>query len=260
MHAEDQNMEDVMDASMPDIGTSSHQHPQPLLQTFNTQHPSANANATVASVPQSRDPFRDIPVKVHIRRPERDTWAYMGRGIVSQEISGQSSRVVVRAASSSKILTVFGEGAALQAERRGNFVVIGCVEGGRVVSWSLNALNNSETVRLLASIELACYASKQAMVDPVMHGAFRRRVARMIKDDRRRRHKRRKDQDSMVAAFARTGLGGEMEAEDTPAPLPDAGAPPPAEPIPIPAPVVMPIPEPAPGPGPGDVFVGYPQP
>lgn len=86
--------------------------------------------AAVAGVPQSRDAFRDIPVKVHIRRPERDTWAYMGRGIVSQEISGQSSRVgaqtspfsapphasltcltrpVVRAASSSKILTVFGE-------------------------------------------------------------------------------------------------------------------------------------------------------
>ncbi len=127
----------------------------------------------------------------------------------------------------------------------------------------IQALNNSETVRLLASIELACYASKQAMVDPVMHGAFRRRVARMIKDDRRRRHKRRKDQDSMVSAFARTGLGGGMEAEAEDS-VPDEGAPPPAEPIPIPAPVVMPIPEPAPapalGPGPGEVFVGYPQP
>ena len=132
------------------------------------------------------------------------------------------------------------------------------------IALSIQALNNSETVRLLASIELACYASKQAMVDPVMHGAFRRRVARMIKDDRRRRHKRRKDQDAMVAAFARTGLDGEMDAEDTPPPVPDAGAPPPAEPIPIPAPVVMPIPEPAPapapGPGPGEMFAGYPQP
>ena len=65
--------------------------------------------------------------------------------------------LVVRSASSHKIFTVFGEvrrprqtrvhlpnsdpqmqGAALQAERRGNFVVIGCVEGSRVVSWSLN--------------------------------------------------------------------------------------------------------------------------
>ena len=42
-HAEDQNMEDVMDAPM-DIGTSSHQLPPPLHQTFNTQHPSTNAN------------------------------------------------------------------------------------------------------------------------------------------------------------------------------------------------------------------------
>ena len=93
----------------------------------------------VVGVPQGRDPFRDIPVKVHIRRPERDTWAYMGRGIVSQEISGQSSRVgaqtspfsapphasltcltrpVVRAASSSKILTVFGEARQLPSHSR----------------------------------------------------------------------------------------------------------------------------------------------
>ena len=59
--------------------------------------------AAVANVPQTREPFRDIPVKVHIRRPERDTWAYMGRGIVSQEISGQSSRVGV---SSNPFLTI----------------------------------------------------------------------------------------------------------------------------------------------------------
>ena len=49
--------------------------------------------AVVAAASQNREPFRDIPVKVHIRRPDRDSWAYMGRGIVSQEISGQSSRV-----------------------------------------------------------------------------------------------------------------------------------------------------------------------
>jgi hypothetical protein len=30
------------------------------------------------------------------------------------------------------------KGSDLQAEKRGNFVVIGCVEGSRVVSWSLN--------------------------------------------------------------------------------------------------------------------------
>jgi hypothetical protein len=41
----------------------------------------------------SRDNFRDIQVKVHIRRPERDSWVYMGRGIVTQEVTGHSSRV-----------------------------------------------------------------------------------------------------------------------------------------------------------------------
>ena len=116
------------------------------------------------------------------------------------------------------------------------------------------ALNNSETVRLLASIELACYACKQAIADPALHGTFRRRVARTIKDDRRRRHKRRKDQDAMVAAFARTGIEEELPGDDfAPAPIP-AGPPfqqapaPPAEPVPIPAPMAMPVPEPAPAP------------
>ena len=119
----------------------------------------------------------------------------------------------------------------LQAEKRGNFVVIGCVEGSRVISWSLNvsspissltmlpivfsfavqALNNSETLRLLASIELACYKCKQALADPRLHNKSRRRIERVIKDDRRRRHRRRKDQDAMVDAFAKQNLGEPME-------------------------------------------------
>ena len=212
------------------------------------------------------------------------------------------------------------QGTALQAERRGNFVVIGCVEGSRVVSWSLNvsstafipatqtlmihalvlpnsssasvplisahstvnctgrsrpltqALNHAETVRLLASIELAAYACKQAMADPSLHSAIRRRIARVIKDDRRRRHKRRKDQDAMVAAFARTGLvdsgsGSNSNSNSNAAPsayapsFPSAAsAPPPAEPVPVPAPVPMPIPEPAmhaaPGQAPEGLYMG----
>jgi hypothetical protein len=40
-----------------------------------------------------RDSFREIQVKVHIRRPERDSWVYLGRGTVIQEVTGQSSRV-----------------------------------------------------------------------------------------------------------------------------------------------------------------------
>jgi hypothetical protein len=65
--------------------------------------------------------------------------------------------VVVRSTPTDKILTVFSEvslgdlhppepswvahelqSSELQAEKRGNFVVIGCIEGPRVVSWSFN--------------------------------------------------------------------------------------------------------------------------
>jgi hypothetical protein len=40
-----------------------------------------------------RENFRDIQVKVHIRRPEKDSWVYLGRGTVTQEVTGHSSRV-----------------------------------------------------------------------------------------------------------------------------------------------------------------------
>ncbi|KAI0756888.1 hypothetical protein C8Q80DRAFT_1131038 [Daedaleopsis nitida] len=112
MPTEDQNMEDVMDAPM-DRGSSS--HPQ-TVHPFNNQHTTYNPpsvltemdrlyeqmRAVVAAASQNREPFRDIPVKVHIRKPDRDTWAYMGRGIVSQEISGQSSRVGACGSSASR--------------------------------------------------------------------------------------------------------------------------------------------------------------
>lgn len=42
---------------------------------------------------RSREPFPEIPVKVHIRRPGKDAWVYLGRATVTQEIHGQSSRV-----------------------------------------------------------------------------------------------------------------------------------------------------------------------
>ena len=41
----------------------------------------------------ARDNFREIQVKVHIRKPERDSWVYLGRGVVTQEMTGHSSRV-----------------------------------------------------------------------------------------------------------------------------------------------------------------------
>ncbi|KAF8905509.1 hypothetical protein CPB84DRAFT_1771621 [Gymnopilus junonius] len=180
--------------------------------------------------PTVRDNFREIQVKVHVRTAGKDTWAYQGRGVVTQEVSGQSSRVVVRNLTNGKIMTTFSESTDLQAEKRGNFVVIGCVEEGRVISWSLNvcrmsrrafihlnpALNNSETLRLLASIEIACYKCKQAVADPRSHTKSRRKVERLIKEDRRKRHRRRKDQEAMIDAFARQNLSMEPTQEAGP--------------------------------------------
>nr|GAT44130.1 predicted protein [Mycena chlorophos] len=187
------------------MGVDERQTPVPIVHSdiVNTQGPSTTASG---SPPPTRDTFRDIQVKVHIRKPERDSWTYMGRGIVSQVINGHSSRVVVRSASTGKAMAVFNETSDLEAEKRGNFIVISVVQGSSVVSWSLNALNNSETLRLMASIELACYKCKQALADPRTHSKGRRRIERVIKDDRRRRHRRRKDQDAMIDAFSKQSI------------------------------------------------------
>ena len=75
------------------------------------------------------------------------------------------------------------------------------------------ALNNSDTLRLMASIELACYKCKAALSDPRLHSKTRRRIERIIKDDRRRRHRRRKEHDALVVAFANQNLDVPMEAE-----------------------------------------------
>lgn len=93
-----------------------------------------------------------------------------------------------------------------------------------MVSWSLNvsivlylakgiltvsisqALNTSETLRLLACIELACYRCKHAVADPRSHHRSRRRIERVIKDDRRKRHVRRQEQESMIDLFSKQDL------------------------------------------------------
>ncbi|KAL1748472.1 hypothetical protein HDZ31DRAFT_29476 [Schizophyllum fasciatum] len=187
----------------PQMQPSEAANPQPPLQP---------------AAPQPRESFREIQVKVHVRRPDRDNWTYLGKGLVTQELSGHSSRVVVRSISTGKIVSVFGEGVDLQAEKRGNFVVISCVDGTRVVSWSLNALNNTDTMRLMASIELACYKPKQAVAEPRTHTKTRRRIERVIKDDRRKRHRRRKEADAMVDAFAKSTIkdGDTPSMEATP--------------------------------------------
>lgn len=161
---------------------------------------------------QHREPFREIPVKVHIRRPERDSWVYVGRAMVSLDTTGHSSQVLVRSTSTDKVLTVFSENSELQAEKRGNFVVVGSIEGSKVVSWSLNALNASETLRLLACIELACYRCKQAVADPRSHHRTRRRIERVIKDDRRKRHRRRQEQETMIDLFSKQDLNAPEDA------------------------------------------------
>ena len=82
----------------------------------------------------------------------------------------------------------------------------------------MQALNNTDTVRLMASIELACYKVKQAVADPRFHSKSRRRIERVIKDDRRKRHRRRKEADAMVDAFAKSTIadGDTPSMETTP--------------------------------------------
>jgi len=208
-------MADSMDV---DMGAAPTVEPAaPAQSQSQDPGPSAGHAEGVPTPPASqRDTFREIMVKVHIRRPERDSWQYLGRAIASCEMSEQSSRVVVRSQASNKILTQFDETSDLQAEKRGNFVVIGMVDGARVVSWSLNAPNNSETIRLLASIDLSSRQSKQAIVDSRLHGRARKRIERIIKDDRRRRHRRRKEADAMVDAFSRQTIQAEEPTTPTP--------------------------------------------
>ncbi|KAF8529504.1 hypothetical protein JB92DRAFT_2696262 [Gautieria morchelliformis] len=149
--------------------------------------------------------YRQLPVRVHVRRPGRDAWLYIGRATVSHEVVGQTSRVVVRTGPD-KVLTTFGEHRDLQAERRGNFVVVACVEAEGVLSWSLNAINMTDTLRLLASIELACYRSKQLFSDPKRYSSSRRKIERVIRDDRRKRHRRKRDEEDMISAFGQQKL------------------------------------------------------
>jgi len=152
-----------------------------------------------------REMYRQLPVRVHVRKPGRDSWVYVGRATVSHEVIGQTSRVVVRTGGD-KVLVTFGEQCDLQAERRGNFVVVACVEPDGVLSWSLNAVNIADTLRLLASIELACYKSKQIFSDPMRYTSVRRKIERVIRDDRRKRHKRKRDEETMISAFAQQKL------------------------------------------------------
>ncbi|KAG6898059.1 hypothetical protein C0992_006537 [Termitomyces sp. T32_za158] len=119
-------MEDTMEV---DVAMAAPDVPQPQAAGSSREPQDLGVQTPPPTVPMpSRDAFRDIQVKVHIRRPERDSWVYMGRGVVSQDVSGHSSRVgaavslyysqselnhfefpVVRTLSTGKIMAVFSE-------------------------------------------------------------------------------------------------------------------------------------------------------
>jgi hypothetical protein len=208
-------MDETMDVDM-GVGTSLAvpQAPEPQWPPMNEALPppqptgeqAASSSLQPTQSPQMKE-FRDLNVKMHVRRPGRDSWTYIGRAIVSHDVSGHSSRVVVRNAATDKVITVFSEGSDIQADKRGNFIVIASVEAaaGGVMSYSLNTVNNSDALRLLASIELASYRCR-AVADPKSQNKSRRRIEKVIKDDRRRRHRRRKADDELVMAFGKQSL------------------------------------------------------
>lgn len=209
---------DVPTSSAMDVDGGGATSTQPSVVSHNKEGPSTSSNALTitedsASTSQwdrmqpVQEMYCQVPVRVHVRRPGKDTWIYVGRATVSHEVMGHSSRVVVRT-TNDKPLVTFGEHSELQAERRGNFVIVACVEPtGDVLSWSLCTINMSDTLRLLASIELACYRARQLFADPARFSNTRRRIERVIRDDRRKRHKRKRDEETMISAFAQQKLG-----------------------------------------------------
>lgn len=63
-----------------------------LMQSLTTP-PGPTPTLASTTPSRSREGFPEISVKVHIRRPGKDAWVYLGRATVTQEIHGQSSRV-----------------------------------------------------------------------------------------------------------------------------------------------------------------------
>ena len=48
-----------------------------------------------------------------------------------------------------------------------------------------------------------------------MHNKGRRKIERIIKDDRRKRHRRRKEQEAMIDAFARQHINEPLTVEQS---------------------------------------------
>ena len=53
-------------------------------------------------------------------------------------------------------------------------------------------------------------------MDPRLHSKARRRIEKVIKEDRRKRHRRRKDQEALVDAFAKQNLDSVPMSTDSP--------------------------------------------
>lgn len=76
------------------IGTSSSQPSTP--QSLTSYRLATRSDSSPPPPPREiRETFRDVAVKVHIRKPDKDSWVYLGRGIVSSEIVGRSNRIGV---------------------------------------------------------------------------------------------------------------------------------------------------------------------
>ncbi|KAG8824865.1 hypothetical protein FRB91_010439 [Serendipita sp. 411] len=148
-----------------------------------------------------------IPAKMHIRRPGRDNWSYIGRVGIYQELSHKTPIVVVRLQSNDKTVTTFTEHSNISVDKRGNFIVVASVEPAGVISYSLHAQTNNDALRLLESIELAAYKLGSITGNENRSQVkLRKRIEKTIKDDRRRRHKRRKEDDALVAMLDGTTL------------------------------------------------------
>lgn len=149
-----------------------------------------------------------LPAKMHIRRPGRDNWSYIGRVNVYQELTHKAPVVVVRLQSNDKIVATFSESSNVSVDKRGNFIVVAAVEPAGVISYSLHAQTNNDALKLLASIELAAYKlGTLTGTENRQQARLRRRIEKTIKDDRRRRHKRKKDDDALVAMLGSASIG-----------------------------------------------------
>ncbi|KAH7104462.1 hypothetical protein BKA62DRAFT_461675 [Auriculariales sp. MPI-PUGE-AT-0066] len=197
-----------------------------------TEVSTSSAAATVSSQSHphaiTQAGLRNLAVKVHIRKSGRVAWKYVGRAHVQQEFQSNGSSVVIRSVSSGKVITTFSETSDIQADKRGNFIVVACVESSGVTSWSLNAVNNSDAVKLLTCIELACYCSKSAMLETHKYNKSRRRIEKVVREDRRRRHNSKKEEDDLAAAFGSQQIAPEGAASAISSPFAAATTSPPA--------------------------------